>query len=274
MGILHGGRCHSGGTKDSIQRGIKVMHRFKLAIATSLILGAMGSQTLAQTVSPVQSPARPLSLPLWGPVYAKASDARSADFYNNVMPHFLTIINDQLSETVEFTGRSGFKLDGSKLLLRTASDAPIRIYFLFEGAGYHNTLGYCWTLAGAEEKGTKYILFPDASIKPSGNRTTWEPLFIGDFVEIDRGGNGWQLDFFLISNGVNGGKVALWADQELNSDNLQHMVAFIIPDSRYILLGFEDIIGGGDLDYNDALFVVDIGEENARNLVDEGSLPH
>ena len=64
------------------------------------------------------------------------------------------------------------------------------------------------------------------------------------------------------------------ADQHLNVDGLQHMVAFIIPDSRYVLLGFEDIIDGGDLDYNDCLFVVDIGQENADNLVNEGTLPH
>ncbi len=231
-------------------------------------------QARAQVISPVQSPARPLGLPLHGPVYERSSDARSAHFYNNVMPEFLTIIHSELSETVEFVGRSGFKLDASRLLLRTASDSPIRIYFLFEGAGYHNTLGYCWTPAGAPTKGSKLILFPDASVKPSGARTTSEPLLIGDFVEISTGGNGWQLDFFLISNGVNGGKTSLWADHTLNSDGLQHMVAFMIPDSRFILLGFEDIVGGGDLDYNDALFVVDIGQENAENLYNEGSLPH
>jgi hypothetical protein len=53
------------------------------------------------------------------------------------------------------------------------------------------------------------------------------------------------------------------------------MVAFLLPGSRYVLLGFEDIIGGGDLDYNDSLFVIDIGEVNAQNLMDDAStLPH
>ena len=99
-------------------------------------------------------------------------------------------------------------------------------------------------------------------------------MLIGDFVEVSTGGNGWQLDFFLISNAVSGGTTSLWADRALNSDGLQHMVAFMIPNSRFILLGFEDIVGGGDLDYNDALFVVDIGQENAENLYNEGSLPH
>jgi hypothetical protein len=46
-----------------------------------------------------------------------------------------------------------------------------------------------------------------------------------------------------------------------------------MPDSPYVLVGFEDIVGGGDLDYNDALFVVDIGIENASNLINESTLP-
>ncbi|MCA9134773.1 MAG: DUF4114 domain-containing protein, partial [Planctomycetales bacterium] len=72
-----------------------------------------------------------------------------------------------------------------------------------------------------------------------------------------------------------GGTQWLWNDPSENSDGLQHVVAFMLPDSPYILLGFEDIIGGGDLDYNDALFVVDIGDINAWNLFDdEGTLPH
>ncbi len=84
----------------------------------------------------------------------------------------------------------------------------------------------------------------------------------GDFVEIGRGGNGYQLDFFLISDGANGGKTWLWNDVAKNVDKLQHVVAYHVPNSSFILIGFEDIIGGGDLDYNDCLFVVDVGIEN------------
>jgi hypothetical protein len=46
-----------------------------------------------------------------------------------------------------------------------------------------------------------------------------------------------------------------------------------MPDSPFILVGFEDLIGGGDRDYNDALFVVDVGIENATNLINESTLP-
>ncbi len=63
----------------------------------------------------------------------------------------------------------------------------------------------------------------------------------GDFVDIGRGGNGFQLDFFLISNGANGGTTWLWNDIDKNSDKLQHVVAYHVPGSSLILIGFEDI---------------------------------
>lgn len=244
--------------------------------ATHLVLlSLLCADCRAQTVASVQSPARPFGLPVHGPVYEYASDARSTTFYYDVMPTFLSIIEEHLAERVEFTGRSGFKLDASRLLLRTASDEPIRIYFLAEGAGYHNTVGFAFTQAGSQVTGQPTVLFPDASMRGDSQRTEWEPLKVGDFIEIGVGDRGYQLDFFLISNAVNGGDQWLWNDPEANPDGLQHMVAFMVPESRFILLGFEDIIGGGDLDYNDSLFVVDIGEVNAENLYEEDSnLPH
>lgn len=126
------------------------------------------------------------------------------------------------------------------------------------------------------------MIFPNASIG-TGRRTIDIPLREGDFVDIGVGGNGWQLDFFLISNGfrlwrdsnqTNTNLGWLWNDKSKNSDGLQHVVAFALPDSPYILVGFEDILGGGDLDYNDALFVVDVGIENVDVLTDNpASLP-
>ena len=133
-----------------------------------------------------------------------------------------------------------------------------------------------------ESKAKLLPVFPNGSIG-SGKRTVNEPIRVGDFVEIGKGGNGWQLDFFLMSDGFNIWKNSgqtntnitwLWNDISKNSDALQHVVAFAMPNSPYVLIGFEDIVGGGDLDYNDALFVVDIGMVNATSLSDDpSSLP-
>jgi hypothetical protein len=44
------------------------------------------------------------------------------------------------------------------------------------------------------------------------------------------------------------------------------VIAFAMEDSPYLLIGFEDLFGGGDRDFNDLLFAVDIGEQNVKNL--------
>jgi len=201
------------------------------------------------------------------------SDARAATFNRDYLPRFRQIINDNLSESVVFTGVSGFKLDSAKFFLLRQSPYPIRVYFLAEGAGYWNSLGFAFTPAGQPQSGTPYLIFPNASDNPGRTRTMDTPVREGDFVDIGAGGNGWQLDFFLIADGARSGRTWYWNDIEKNGDGLQHVVAFLIPDTPFILVGFEDLWGGGDRDYNDILFVVDVGLENA-SMFTNTSFPH
>lgn len=259
------------------------MKRLTSAAFIGLIL--LSPALSAGEVSPVQATARPFGLQPVAPVQLAGSDARSQDFNENFLPYFRELVNTKLSESVDFTDRDGFRLDASRLFLRTESDLPIRIYFVHEGAGYHNSLGFSATPAGADQMGAPHLIFPDASFHGvwSQRRTPNAPLVVGDFIEIDRGAPGIQLDFFCVANGAGNSRsyggtriVGTWYNnEELNADGLQHAVAFLLPDSRYVMIGFEDLYGGGDLDYNDCLFVVDIGEVNARNLFDiEATLPN
>jgi len=77
---------------------------------------------------------------------------------------------------------------------------------------------------------------------------------------------GHQLDFFLISNGARLARGTYSTDSSINPDGIDHVVAFALADSPYLLIGFEDMYNGGDRDYNDALFAVDIGAANVANL--------
>lgn len=201
----------------------------------------------------------------------KASDARSQDFQANFLPIFKKLINESLAESVQFNNVSGFKLDASRLFLRSASDLPIRVYFVHEGAGYWNSLGFSFTPAGQASPGQPYLIFPNASfVSPTSNtRNNSTPLVVGDFVELTVGGPGIQMDFFLIANGASNPYNTWYNNKALNVDGKQHVVAFLLPNTRYLMIGFEDLYGGGDLDYNDCLFVVDIGETNAKNLFED-----
>lgn len=224
------------------------------------------------TVSSVQSPAQPFGLTTVGPVYVAGSDADAAQFQQESLPVLLDFISTNLGESRALQDLSAVKLDPNALLLQTESE--VRVYFLGEGAGYSNTLGYNTDGTGVRE-GDPLLIFPNASSYVTyyqrgatlPNRTSGYPLLPGDFVDLGTYAGGTFLDFFLIANGANGGTNVWTADPTFNTDRIQHMVAFAVPDSPYLLLGFEDLAGGGDKDYNDLLFVVDIGAKNVERLV-------
>ncbi len=254
--------------------------RLLLAFAALLGPGACLTSTASAQSPILQASPIPLNLPIVSQVYPSGHDARSKAFNKNWLPKFNKIINDNLSEGVVFNDASGFKLDASKLFLRSQAKETIRVYFLAEGAGYMNSMGFAFTPAGSTTPGTPKLIYPNSSTG-SGNRAHDTPVKAGDFVDIGKGGNGWQLDFFLIRDAYNLWKyqklrnpndfIWFWNDVDKNVDGLQHVVAFAMPDSPYVLIGFEDLLYGGDLDYNDCLFVVDIGFENVVSLTDDPS---
>jgi hypothetical protein len=187
-------------------------------------------------------------------------------------------VSINLSETLNFKKQGSFSLDPTKLFLATESTA--RVYFVGEGAGYHNTLGFNTLMAGEKTPSTvvtadSQIIFPDASSTVSSysssgekyTRTTKEPLLAGDFVDLGTFKSGSMLDFFLIADGANGGTNSYAAPSTRNPDKLDHVVAFALPDSPYLIIAFEDMYGGGDRDYNDVIFALDIGRANIQNLI-------
>jgi len=55
-------------------------------------------------------------------------------------------------------------------------------------------------------------------------------------------------------------------DYGLNADGLAHTVGLVNSDKGFVTLGFEDLYNGGDLDFDDSVFSIDIGSSNARVL--------
>lgn len=245
---------------------------------TLLALGTVVG-LLAQVESPVQSAVhKNLALDIVAPVMLAGSDEASAVFQKEVLPSIQKLVSINLSETLNFSKQGSFSLDPTKLFLATESTA--RVYFVGEGAGYHNTLGFNTLLAGDKTPSEvvmagSQIIFPDASSTVSSfnvagakyTRTTREPLLPGDFVDLGTFKSGSTLDFFLIADGASGGRNAYAAPATRNPDKLDHVVAFALPDSPYLIIAFEDMYGGGDRDYNDVIFALDIGRANIQNLI-------
>ena len=237
---------------------------------------ATAISSTAQTESSVQALARPFGLDITAAVQLAGSDAAAAEFME-ALPSITQLLNTRLSERLSFNDQMAFSLDPTKLLLATQSTA--RIYFVGEGAGYRNTLGYNALAEGSATPETvvtadSELIFPDASSSVStynanSNARRWllAPLLPGDFVDLGTFASGTTLDFFVIANGANGGTNAYTAPASRNPDQLDHVVSFVLPDSPYLIIGFEDLFGGGDRDYNDVVFAVDIGAANLQRLI-------
>lgn len=55
-------------------------------------------------------------------------------------------------------------------------------------------------------------------------------------------------------------------DYSLNPDGIAHTVGLLDSDAGVLTLGFEDLYNGGDLDFDDSVFSLDLGVSNARVL--------
>jgi hypothetical protein len=229
----------------------------------------------AQTELTVQSTDRPLDMDIVGPVMEAASDDASAAFHSEHLPILRNFVQENLSEQQVLADVSGIALDPDALLL--TSESNVRVYMIAEGARKHNTLGFTTESVADGEVSDPLLVFPDASVRTnryfedpstlaSDYRTEDTPLVPGDFVDLGVYEAGTMIDFFMIADGAQGGETIFTADPEENPDLIQHVVAFAIPDSPYLLIGFEDIYNGGDRDYNDLVFAVDIGEMNVSYL--------
>ena len=210
---------------------------------------------------------------------AKASGfvRRSADpnnpFYS-IIDDFQQFSNAETSalNLSEIGARS---LDPTQLTL--ATDSEVEVFFINEGAGFRNQFGV--TATGTSE--FSQLLFEDITCTrdcaftgfrnrnlafgtPDGN-----PLEIGDYYNLGTVAAGTTLDFFLNSNGYqNPNGTILYADAERNVDGLQHALAF--EYEGFVVLAFEDIVGGGDRDFNDVVFALNIGDANLASINREG----
>ncbi len=243
----------------------------------------------AQTAASVQSPMRPLGLNLWhntnGRVMVFGSDTASAAFMSTNFNSFMAIVNDNLGESAVYSQAANNTLAPEKLFF--FFDYSPRLYFLTEGAGYTNALGANICDAETSNSSTpdttnRFLIMPNSQSNKglggngSSTRTTSAPMQPGDFIQLPAISKGKQLELFLIAN-MNSSAVpeaTYYNQKQQNGDNLLHMVAFFPANSNFVIIGFEDIYGGGDLDYNDLVFALDVGANNAavwRNP--QGSLP-
>lgn len=125
----------------------------------------------------------------------------------------------------------------------------VEVFFINEGAGYHNKFYY-----STDDGNSLNTIFEDAS-SPYSIYANGGPLALGEGRNLGSFSGQTTLSFLLKNPRGN----VYGADPSKNQDRLQHVTAF--KSDRFLILGFEDLDGGGDRDYNDVVVAV-------RGLVD------
>jgi hypothetical protein len=191
---------------------------------------------------------------------------------------FDPFITQEREDLRDIANANIFEIDPEKLTLST--DHEVKIHFLKEGAWWRNQLEY--SVTDAQGNISEGIAFEDISSATAtqGWLSDADGALVDGESEYSLGtvAKGSKLDFNLLvrdwahtkeqldaENGKSQGKwYTVSSDASANSDGLSHVAAYYLDG--FVVLGFEDEVGG-DYDYNDTLMVLDIGKENADNLI-------
>ena len=139
----------------------------------------------------------------------------------------------------------------------------VEAFFVNEGAGYWNQFGYS-TSSPSNESLSQFWYSEDVTTMWSGIASTNSlyanggSMTLGEGYEIGNVDAGDTVNFFLknpYGHVFDGGTV----ETTLNTDRLEHVTTYQYKD--FLVLAYEDIHYGGDLDYNDVVIAV-------RGLVD------
>jgi tetratricopeptide (TPR) repeat protein len=218
-------------------------------------------------------------------VHQAGFDARAVAFQHQLLPRMIQDAREKFNPESVARDFSRLELDSSRLVL--LEPTAVRVYFVASQGGFHSALGYQLEGAQVDAPGP-YTVFRNAfsprilfqyadEIKqhpdPSGayaygERSANAPVLPGDYVDLGVLPAGTQIIFFLVADAVNAPKGTFTTIPERNPDKLQHVVTVAYQDSPYLLLGFEDLMGGGDRTFNDVVFAVELSNSAVAALGD------
>ncbi len=218
------------------------------------------------------------SFTLMGSASAVSFDSQEAqDNFDSIYEY---LRDGELSnlDTTMAPGNSSI-VDLNNLFLKHSSD--INITFLGEGTILENDLSYnvnggantsIWNDINAEHGSAADFL--EAETDPTnGTMQHGDTQSLGSFNKGD------QFEFLLAPSGKAGDAGVVYSsitENNASGDGLQHAVGYAF-NNRYMILGFEDLFGEykagreglnqhSDRDFNDVLFLVDLGEGNLASV--------
>ena len=210
-------------------------------------------------------PAKAALAPI-GPVHRPGGDSAANSFMSS-LPSVTSYLASQY-QTPNFGEGHAFSKPGTHAVdpfdLTLGSTFSARAYFIGEEASYRNQLGF--NSNGSGGPGSSHpgsLMFSDASTAPA-------VLSPGSWVDLGVFAANTKLQFFLIADGVNKPRGTFSTKNYPSSsqatadgityDGFQHAIEFenSFAGHNYIFIGFEDIQNGGDRDYNDSIFAIEL----------------
>jgi hypothetical protein len=231
-------------------------------LVTLLAAATFGLSAFAQSASPVQSFSRPFGLEIVDKVQTAGSDDASTSF-KAALPGLQDYLKRIMPEGQRINQGSQL-FDPTKLKLTT--DSEVRAYFISEGTAASHALGF--NVVGSGESKDAGIIFGNAS--SGSSRTESTPLQAGDFVNLGSFKAGQKLDFFVMAQDLGDDEDKKGGKNDDNSsegkDHLKSVVSFATVYGSYLVIGFEELIGKSDRDFNDLLFAIDLSSINTAAL--------
>ncbi|WP_372752904.1 DUF4114 domain-containing protein [Labilibaculum sp.] len=169
------------------------------------------------------------------------------------------------------TANSELFSDDNNLILKLVEESPVYLTFIYENAGWKNSLAYYTYDADDVPESADdvelHMLFENVSMVDEGGG-----LSTGDRVQL--GDSSFPantvIGFCLIANGWNygatgDGNYKHYTNTEWNTDGNQQHVLFKESTCEDLVLSFEDVqLPSGDKDYNDIIFTINDNEEDAN----------
>lgn len=174
-------------------------------------------------------------------------DQRARDFLNNTMPALSQLLRGNLGSGRSLSGNGVQVLDPSRLRLTTETDA--RMYFIGGSEDLRNNLG-------SQDREAR-VLFGGVSN---------DKVDPGAYADLGRLPAGSDLDFFLITKRSGSERSALATSASSNPDAITHGATFAAMHGTMLILGFDQIYGDDEDEFNRLLFAIDLGSVNVAAL--------
>lgn len=179
----------------------------------------------------------------------KAAEDLSSSIYSVDVPEgTLNMVQEVLAESIN-RSQTAFVSEATSPDIHLLEEAEVSITFLMEGAGYKNTFGY-FTYDDDLNILSEQVIFNNSSATGSGGT-----LNQGDTVDLGTFEAGTNIGFWVTANGYNNPDGhTYYSIDSLNPDGERHIAVVGDPANEQVVIGFEDLYGLGDRDYNDVVF--------------------